>query len=77
MAARRREQPANFVGYCAAKLYRGIEPLRRMIPQDPLRQAMGGVLMKGNHAPLLIGLDVAVMVDLPRRLFDGLKPIYV
>ena len=68
MAARRREQPANFVGYCAAKLYRGIEPLRRMIPQDPLRQAMGGGLMKGDHAPCPIGSDAVVMVD----TFDSL-----
>ena len=45
--------------------------------QDPLRQAMGGVLMMGDHAPLSIGSDAAVMVDSPRQPFDGLKPIYV
>ena len=45
--------------------------------QDPLRQAMGGVLMMGDHAPLSIGSDAAVMADSPRRPFDGLKPIYV
>ena len=38
---------------------------------------MGGVLMKGNHVPLSIGSDAAVMVDFPRQSFDSLKPIYV
>ena len=79
MAARRRERPAHFGGYCAAKSSRGIElePLRRMVPKDPLRQVMGGGLMMGDHAPLSIGSDAAVMVDSPRQPFDGLKPIYV
>ena len=77
MAARRRDRPANFGDYCAAKSSCNIEPLRRMVPQDPLRQTLGVVLMKENHEPLLIGSDAAVMVDSPRRLFGGLKPTYV
>ena len=68
MAVRQRERPAHFGGYCATKSSRGIEHLPLMVPQDPLRQAMGGFLMKGDHAPFPIESDAAVMVD----TFDSL-----
>ena len=51
-------------GYCAAKLPLGMEPLLMMVPKEPLRHSMGGVLIPSNHAPLPIGLDAAVMVDI-------------
>ena len=41
MAAQRHERAANVGGYYATKLPRGIEPLPRMVSQDPLRQAYG------------------------------------
>ena len=63
MAAQRRERSANFGGYCAAKLSLGIEPLRRMVPKDPLRQSMGGVIVTNNQAPFLIGSAAAAMFD--------------
>ena len=65
------------IGYCAAKSPLDIKPLQGMIPKDPLRQAMGGVLVMGDHTPFGIGSDAAVMVDSPRHPFDGLKPIYI
>ena len=42
-----------------------------MVPRDPLRQAMGGLLIsKGDHALFLIGLDAVVMVDTFDSLLD-------
>ena len=63
MASRWREQPANFGGYCAVKFPRGIDSLPRMVSQDLLMPAMGGVLMKRDHVQFPIGLDAVVMVD--------------
>ena len=51
-------------GHCAAKLPLGIGLLPLMVSKDPSRQSMGGVSMTSDHAPLPIGLDTAVMVDM-------------
>ena len=51
-------------GYCAAKLPLGMEPLLMMVPKEPLRHSMGGFLIPSDHAPLPIGLDEVVMVDI-------------
>ena len=64
IAARRREQLADFGGYCAAKLSIATKPFTVMVPKDPLRQAMGGVLMTGDHTLFLIGSDANVMVNM-------------
>ena len=64
MAAQRRERPAYFGGYFAAKLPRGIELLPLMFSKDPLRQSMGKVLMTSDHSLFLIGLNTAVMVNI-------------
>ena len=69
MAAQRRERPANFGGYCAAKPPLSMELLTRMIHKDPLRQGVGGVLVMGDHAPFRIGSGAAVMVDSSRQPF--------
>ena len=57
------DDAAYLGGYYAAKLPRGTEPLPLMVPKDPLRQSMGGVLMTGDHAPFPIGSEAAVLVD--------------
>ena len=55
---------AYFGGYCAAKSPLGMESLPLMVPKDPLRQSMGGVLMTSDHALFPIGSDAAVMLDI-------------
>ena len=61
---RRREQPADFAGYCTATSTRGIKPLPRMVLKGPLRQSIGRVLMVNDHARFLIESNAAVMVDM-------------
>ena len=51
-------------GYCAAKSPHDIELLPLAVPKTPLRQSVGGVLMTSDHAPFLIGLDAAIMVNI-------------
>ena len=55
-------RPANSGGYYI-HTPRGIEPLPLIVPKDPLRQSMVGVLITGDHAPFAIGSEAAVMVD--------------
>ena len=56
---------AAYLGsYCAAKLPLGMKTLPLMIPKDPLRQSMGGVLVTNNYAPFPIELNAVAMVDI-------------
>ena len=66
-------QRPNSGGYYAAKLPRGTEPLLLMVPKDPSRQSVGGVLMTGDHAPFAIGSEAAVMVNFVRRPCKAVK----
>ena len=42
-------------GYCAAKSPLNPEPLPLIVPNEPLRQTMGRILMMSDHASFLIG----------------------
>ena len=47
----------------ATKSSLGMQPLPLMLPKDPLRQYMGGILMTRDHAPFPIGSVAAAMIE--------------
>ena len=61
-------------GYCTAKLPRAIKHLTWRVPNHPLRQSTGGVLIRDGHALFLIGSDATFMIE---WLCKAIKSIYV
>ena len=62
-------------GYCTAQLPLAIVPITRRLPQDPLRQSMGGVLTRDGHT--LFPMGSSVMVDAFVRPSQAINPIHV